>query len=255
MAIYETHCHLNHEQFDADYALVVERALTANIRRLLVVSYDMPSSRRALSLSLSLPNVFAAIGIHPDDAGSWSDSAKDELTGLFRSHPKNIIAWGEIGLDYHWNTHDHAVQKRVFVEQLAAARELDLPVIIHCRDAYDDTLDILEGFGASRSVVVHCFTGTVDQARRAVALGCYIGLGGVLTYKNAANVRAIAEEIPLARILLETDSPYLAPQQWRGKRNEPAYLTAVAAKLAELRGLSVDEIESTTWQNATTLFG
>jgi TatD DNase family protein len=254
MAIFETHCHLNHAQFESDCDSVIDRADQANVRRLLVVSYDLASSRRAVNLANKYAQINTAVGIHPEDASEWSDLTQGELVALCESNPGSIVAWGEIGLDYHWKTHEPDFQKRVFVEQLKTARTLGLPVIIHCREAYDDTLNILEDFGADR-VVVHCFAGTVEQALRAVSLGYYIGIGGVLTYRNAADVRDIAVQIPVDRILIETDSPFLAPQKWRGKRNEPAYLTAVVSKLAELLEKSADEIEEITWNNAVSLFG
>jgi TatD DNase family protein len=254
MAIYETHCHLNHPQFDTDGDDVIVRASESNVKRLLVVSYDLASSRRALHLAQSHETLSAAIGIHPEDANEWNDAVREELLGFCKSYPKQVIAWGEIGLDYHWKTYEPSLQKKVFIEQLAAAREASLPVIIHCREAYDDTLDILEECNAMR-VVVHCFAGTVEQSLRAVSLGFYIGIGGVLTYKSAANVVQIAEQIPADRILIETDSPFLSPQPWRGKRNEPAHLTAVVSKLSEVLGKTTDEIEQITWNNATALFG
>jgi TatD DNase family protein len=254
MAIYETHCHLNHPQFDDDLEQAIQRALDADVQRLLVVSYSLATCRRAVALAHAYPPLCSAIGIHPEDAAEWNDSTKAELIDLCLSKRETIAAWGEIGLDYHWNTHPHDVQKSVFIDQLVAARSLNLPVIIHCRDAYDDTLDILEQFGADR-VVVHCFTGTLDQALRAVSLGYYIGIGGVITYKNAADIREIARQIPLDRMLVETDSPFLAPQSWRGKRNEPAHIVAVVEKLAEVLNMTIEDVQQVTWQNATNLFG
>jgi TatD DNase family protein len=226
MPIYETHCHLNHKQFEGDYVDVIERANHANIKRLLVVGFDLPSSRRALSITKFHPALRASVGIHPEDGDQWSEQTREEFTDLCRSNPDKIVAWGEIGLDYHWKTHEPDFQKVVFNRQLEVAQELNLPVIIHCRDAYDDTLEVLQRSGTVRAVL-HCFSGTVEQALRAVSLGFYIGIGGVITYKNAANVRDVAATIPRDRIVIETDSPFLSPQPFRGKRNEPAYLSAV----------------------------
>ncbi len=253
MAIYETHCHLNHPQFESDLDQVLQRAEASGIGRLLVVGYDMASSRRAISMANTHPNVVASIGIHPEDCSDWTDDNRDELISLANSGSSKSAAWGEIGLDFHWKTHDPEVQKKVFVQQLEIAKELNLPVIIHCRDAYDETIDILEACGTTRAVL-HCFTGSVVQAQRAVSLGFSLGVGGVITYKNASDVREAAAAVPLDRILLETDSPFLAPQPWRGKRNEPSYITAVTAKLAELHGLSPDKIAEATWENAASFF-
>jgi len=254
MAIYETHCHLNHERFADDFDQSIQRALDENIRRLLVVSYDLESSRRAANLSQSYEPLRSAIGVHPEDAGQWSDETRDQLLALHSNPSSKVVAWGEIGLDYHWRTFTDEFQKSVFTEQLKLARSLNLPVVIHCREAYDDTLDLLESFG-SIAGVVHCFTGTVEQAQRAVSLGFHIGVGGVVTYKNAQDVRSIVEQIPLNRILLETDSPFLTPQPWRGKRNEPAYILAVVEKVAELLAIPPEDVEAATWDNAAALFG
>ena len=254
MPIYETHCHLNHSQFDNDLHDVLNRAVEANVGRLLVVGFDLTSSRRAVSLAADQPALRTAVGIHPEDVVEWSQSARDELINLVRNNRLLVTAWGEIGLDYHWETYSRNRQRTVFIEQLDIASSLDLPVIIHCRDAYDDTLDVLAEHGKSRGVL-HCFTGTAAQAERGLALGFHIGVGGVVTYKNSADVREMVRTLPLDRILIETDCPFLAPQQWRGKRNEPAYLTAVVAKLAEVFGRFPFEIEDQTWNNAEALFG
>jgi TatD DNase family protein len=255
MRIYETHCHLNHDLFGDDWKDVEARAKAVDVRRLVVVGFDTTSSRQAVFLAKDKPETLrASIGIHPDACNDWTDSTSEEFLALANENANPVVAVGEIGLDYHWNTFEPGVQKQVFRDQLALAERLNLPVIIHCRDAYDDALDIL-ALHPNVTGVLHCFTGDALQAKRALSLGYFVGVGGVITYKNAHTVREAIVSVPLDRILLETDSPYLAPQPWRGKRNEPSYLTAVITKLSELYAMSEDDISEITWQNAESLFG
>jgi TatD DNase family protein len=254
VAIYETHCHLNHEQFADDWEDVLGRAQSANVRRLLVVGYDIASSRRAVYLASANADLRSAVGIHPEAADEWSSTVSFELIEMHRAHTDTVLAIGEIGLDYYWKTVDPVLQKDVFAQQLALAESLSLPVIVHCREAYDDTLDIIERFPKSRGVL-HCFTGSTDQAQRALALGFYIGVGGIATFKNSNNVRSTIKTVPIDRLLLETDSPFLAPQAWRGKRNEPSHLPTIVTKMSEVLVVPETEVEATTWQNAVNLFG
>ncbi len=251
----DTHCHLNHADFDADLGETIARAREAGLTRLLVIGYDLASSRAALRIALDHPDVQAAIGIHPETAGEWSDEVRGELTQTALDHPQKVIGIGEIGLDYHWESIPRDDQKRVFVDQLDLAFELSLPVVVHCRDAYADVIDIFESRPAPARAVLHCFTGTASEAHRAIDLGLYLGVGGILTYKKSAELRDLFATLPLDRILIETDAPYLAPQKWRGKRNEPAYVVSVAHLLAEIRGASGKEIADATTANAQRLFG
>ncbi len=250
----DTHCHLGHEQFDQDRTEVVDRARAAGLTRLLVIGYDLASSRAAVQLAADNTDMQPVIGIHPEAAHEWSKQARAELTALATSERSRVAAWGEIGLDYHWESVPRVDQQRVFEEQLNCARSLDLPVVIHCRDAYPDVISTLERLEFSRAVL-HCFVGTPDDAARAQQLGVYFGVGGIATFKRSDELRAILAELPLSRLILETDCPYLAPQAWRGRRNEPAYITAVADVLAEVRGLSVEAIIQQTSSNADALFG
>ena len=232
----DTHCHLNHEAFDADRSEAVQRARSAGIERLLVVGYDLASSRLAVSMAQGNADIQAVIGIHPEAIEGWSDEAASELVVLAQSNPGKIAAWGEIGLDYHWQSATQDAQKAAFKAQLRLAASLDLAAVIHCRDAYDDVLGILNKINFNRAVL-HCFTGTAEHAAKALAAGLYLGVGGIATFKKSEELRAIYSDLstPVERLILETDAPYLAPQAWRGKRNEPAYLPAVAELLSEIR--------------------
>lgn len=249
----DTHCHLNHEDFEADWRDALLRARAANVRRLLVVGFDLQSSRRAVSLAQMDPDLQAVIGIHPESAGEWSPAAQEELLRLREEAGPKVAAWGEIGLDYHWESVPRQRQQAVFAEQIALAKKIDLPIVIHCRDAYRDTVSILRENSADR-VDLHCFTGTWDEAKAALELGYYLGFGGIVTFKKSDDLREVARRTPLDQILLETDSPYLAPQKWRGKRNEPAYITEVARVIADLHGISEDDLAAATTQNANRLF-
>lgn len=250
----DTHCHLNHSDFEEDWQAALERARSADVRRLLVVGFDLPSSRRAVSLAQQEPDLQAVIGIHPESSGEWSADTLAELNRMLRDAGAKVAAWGEIGLDYHWETVSRQGQRAVFAEQIEAANTACLPIVIHCRDAYGDLLPILREANAER-VVLHCFTGTWDEAKAGLDLGYYLGFGGIVTFKKSDDLREVARRTPLDRILLETDSPYLAPQKWRGKRNEPAYITEVARVVADLHGLSPTEIAQITTANADRLFG
>jgi TatD DNase family protein len=250
----DTHCHLNHEDFAADRDSVKERAYEGGVERLLVIGCDLAGSRFAVAMAQSDFRVKASIGIHPESCFDWNETTKGILVGLHQQAPDAVAAWGEIGLDYHYGLDKKALQLRVFSEQLDCAVESGLPAVMHCRDAYGDLLDCVARCGGARGVL-HCFTGTIKDADRALALGLNFGIGGIATFKKSVELRRVISGIPLDRILLETDSPYLAPQPWRGKRNEPAYIVAVAQMLAEARGLTFEEIALQTSLNADRLFG
>jgi TatD DNase family protein len=223
------------------------------VTRLLVIGFDRTSSRLALRMATEHSGVQAVIGIHPESAAEWCDEEAADLKAFALDNRRDVVALGEIGLDYYWDSVARDLQKGVFEDQLTVAAELDLPVVIHCRDAYTDVIDTLERRSFHRAVL-HCFTGTESEARRAVDLGLYIGVGGIATFKKSEDLRATVATVPLERILIETDAPYLAPQPWRGKRNEPAYIVAVAQMLASVKGQSVDEIAAATSTNADRLF-
>jgi TatD DNase family protein len=249
----DTHCHLNHDQLIVDVDAVVERAQEAGVREMIVVGYDIESSEKAVDIASRYASVFAAIAVHPHDSRHYDDAAEKRLRQLADNH--RVVAIGEIGLDYHYNFSPREDQFRAFRAQLALAAGMDLPVIIHCREAYADVLAMLEaekdpGIGC----VMHCWAGTVEEAERAITQGCYLGFGGVLTFKNGEENRAAAAITPESLLLLETDAPYLAPVPFRGKRNEPAHTRLVAEKMAELRSCSLEHIAELTTANARRLF-
>jgi TatD DNase family protein len=251
--IIDTHCHLNHEQFTTDVPHTIERARQAGVEKMIVVGYDLPSSEAAVLLAERYQGVYAAVAIHPHDAKHYDDSAENRLLELAAS--KKVAAIGEIGLDYHYDFSPVEAQKAAFRAQIALAHKTALPVIIHCREAYGDVLDMLETEGIEEiGGVMHCWAGDAEQAERTLKLGMYLGIGGVVTFKNAALLREITAATPLDRILLETDAPYLAPMPYRGKRNEPAYTSIIAEKVAKLRGMPREEIEAATTANACNLF-
>lgn len=243
------------EAFDADRAEVLRRAAEAGVSWLIDVGADMASSRQAVALSEREPMVWAAVGVHPHDAATLTAAALAELRALAAG--ARVVAIGETGLDYYRNLAPHSEQRRAFEAQLGLALELGLPVIVHSREAREDTLSILRAArrGGRLRGVLHCFSGDVEFAQEAVGLGLYIGIDGPVTYPRATMLAEVVRQVPLERLLLETDSPYLAPQARRGRRNEPAFLPLVAERVAELRGLSAAEVGRVTSANACALFG
>lgn len=265
----DTHCHLNFESFDTDRAAVLEKAAQAGVERVLNPGIDLETSRAAVDLAQAYPEVYAAVGVHPNDAGTWSEGTLDELRGL-ASHPK-VVAIGEIGLDYYWKRTEPALQHRVFQGQLDLAAELGLPVVIHVRNedpddhrAMNDALDILRDWQLSLSTrspelafrpgVLHSFSGGLEDAQRAIACGFCVGITGPVTFKKADILRQVATELPVECLLIETDAPFLTPHPHRGERNEPAYVRFVAEKIAALRGLELDRFARITTQSAERVF-
>lgn len=251
----DTHCHLNLEAYDGDRAEVITRAQAAGVYRMLVIGFDLASCATAVDLARH-EALWAAIGIHPESGQEWSPETRDKLSDLYQDKRGKIAAYGEIGLDYHWETIPRAQQRVIFLEQIAFAATLskDLPLIIHCRDAFDDVLSALRESGTKNPIVMHCFTGDSAAAEACLELGCYLGVGGVLTYKKSGAIRYAVAQAPLDRLMLETDCPYLSPQPWRGKRNEPAYVAEVARILAETRATTVDEVAAVTTATANRVF-
>lgn len=216
------------------------------------VGYDVPSSRRASMQARQYPDVYATVGTHPHDAAAMTPRGWSALRLL--AGEERVVALGEMGLDFYRNLSPHPVQEQVFRQQLALALELQMPVVIHDRDAHDETMRILKEFPGLPGVVMHCFSGGRQMAEQCLAMGFHLGIGGPLTYPKNDRLAEVAMTAPLERILLETDCPYLTPQPWRGQRNEPSYLPAVAGKLAELRGLSREEVAAATTANASRFY-
>ncbi len=249
----DTHCHLHDRAFEDDRAEVVERAREAGVATMLTVGTDLADSRAAIEIARRY-RLFAAVGVHPHEAASAPPELADELTKLLLED--GVVALGEIGLDYYYDRSPRDVQVNVMREQLRLARERSIPVIFHQRDAFDDfTRTLREEWTPAMRGVVHCFTGTPAQARvYCDEFGLFLGIGGVLTFPKAESVRDAARDVGIGALVLETDCPYLAPVPKRGKRNEPAYLTHSAAKLADLLALTIDEVVAATDANALRLF-
>lgn len=249
----DTHTHLNAEQFNEDAEATIERARAAGVSPLLVVGFDTPTIDRALELAETYEDVYAIVGWHPVDA---IDCTERELTRIeqLMSHPK-VMALGEIGLDYHWDKSPKDVQQRVFRQQIDIAKRTNMPIVIHNREATADVLTILEEMHAEEvGGVFHSYSMSVELLQRCLDLNFYISLGGPVTFKNAKVPKAVAKEVPLDRLLVETDCPYLTPTPFRGKRNEPAYVTYVAEEIAALRGISYEALAEATTANAKRLF-
>ena len=252
--LFDTHAHLNDKAFDEDREALLDTVLPqAGIACLMVPAWDLESSFSADALSKKYNYIYAAVGSHPDSADKLDDDTLNVYRDLCRSNPK-IRAIGEIGLDYHYEDVPREIQKIAFQRQLELARELHLPVIVHERDAHEDGLNIVRAI-PDVTGVFHCYSGSLEMALALIERGWFIGFTGVLTFKNAKKAIQVAQNIPLERIVLETDCPYMAPDPFRGTRNDPSKLYRMAEKLAEIRGLSVDEIQAVTWDNGKRLYG
>ena len=248
----DSHAHIQLDKFDADRGAVLERAQEAEVHAIMVIGFDLETSRGAIALAEQYDQIYATVGMHPHDA----KNLHDETIHIFRelaAHPK-VVALGEMGLDYYRNLSPRPIQKAVFERQLDLAEELDLPIVIHNREAYHDILPILQARRGRVRGVMHCFSGDVEIMHRSLTLGFYIGIGGPVTYRKSDALQEVAQKVPADALLVETDCPWLAPQFRRGKRNEPAYVRATAEKIAELRGISLEEIGEITTQNFEGLF-
>jgi len=251
--LFDTHAHYDAEQFDADRDEVLSGLPGRGVSLVVNPGCDLPSSRRAVELAEQYPHVYAAVGYHPENCAPYEASHLDQLREMAK-HPK-VVAIGEIGLDYYWEENPpREFQQQVFRAQLALARELNLPVIVHDREAHADSLAIAKEFPDVRGVF-HCFSGSVELAKELVKLGWMISFTGVLTYKNARKAVEVADALPIDRLMIETDSPYMAPVPHRGKRNDSGYVLHVCEKLAELKGLSVEECARITLENGKQFFG
>ena len=249
----DTHAHLDDDQFNKDREDTIERAFAAGVRRIITVGTDLDSSRAAVALARQHASVYAAVGVHPHDAAR---AGPDILARLHKyAGDEKVVAIGETGLDFYRNLSPHDRQREVFIAHLQLARRVDKPVIIHDRDAHVETMAILREQGWNRPGVLHCFSGDREMALEAIEMGLYISFGGPVTYTNAHRLQELARELPLERIVVETDCPYLTPQPRRGERNEPANVRWVAAKIAALREISLEQVAEATTENAGKLFG
>jgi TatD DNase family protein len=252
--LFDTHVHLNAEQFSEDLNEVIDRARMEGVQYMVVVGFDRPTIIKAMELIEEYDFIYASIGWHPVDAIDMRDEDLEWIEELAR-HPK-VVAIGEMGLDYYWDKSPKEVQQEVFRKQIQLAKKVKLPIVIHNREATADIVTILkEESAAEVGGIMHCFSGSVEVAKECVEMNFYISLGGPVTFKNAKKPKEVAQEIPLKQLLIETDCPYLAPHPYRGKRNEPSYVKLVAEQIAELKGLSYEEVSKVTTENAKILFG
>jgi TatD DNase family protein len=252
--LFDTHVHLNAEQFEEDLVEVIERAKEAGVLKMLVVGFDRPTITRAMELVETYDFLYAAVGWHPVDAIDMTDADLEWIESL-AAHPK-VVAMGEMGLDYYWDKSPKDIQIEVFRRQIRLAKKVKLPIIIHNREATADIVSILQEEGAAEvGGIMHCFSGSVETAKVCLDMNFYISLGGPVTFKNAKKPKEVAAEIPLDRLLIETDCPYLAPHPYRGKRNEPAYVKLVAEQIADIKQVSFEEVSRITSENAKKVFG
>jgi len=250
--LFDTHAHMDDRAFDEDRQALLAALPEKGIGLLMNPGCSLESSRNACALAGQYDYIYAAVGSHPDVADEVNEDVLEEYRKLCKLNPK-VKAIGEIGLDYHYEDIPRQLQIKAFRTQMALAAELDLPVIVHERDAHGDGMDIVRQFPTVRGVF-HCYSGSAEMARQLVELGWYIGFTGVLTFKNARKAVETAAAIPLERIVLETDCPYMAPVPFRGKRNDPGYLYRMAQQLAEIRSLSLEEIHRITFENGKRLY-
>ena len=252
--LFDTHAHLDDKQFARDRAEVIQRAREGGVELIVNVGYNLASAKRTLALVEEYDFIYGSVGLHPHDAKDGDDRTLTELKRMAQ-HPK-IVAIGEMGLDYYWDHSPHEVQKEVFRKQIALARELKLPIIIHDRDAHQDVLNIVKEEGAKEvGGIFHCYSGSWPMAREVMKLGFYISLAGPVTFHNAQKSKEVAKEVPLDYLLIETDCPYLAPVPFRGKRNEPLYVGKVAEMIAEIKGLPLEKVVEVTKENGKRVFG
>lgn len=249
--LFDTHAHYDARRFDSDRHELLASMEQNGVGRILNAGCDLESSRMAMELAHQYDFIYAAVGSHPDDADHVDGALVDTYRELAKD--KKVVAIGEIGLDYYYEDVPREQQKKAFRMQIELARELNLPVIVHERDAHGDGLEIVKDF-PDVTGVFHCYSGSLEMARELVKLGWYVGFTGVLTFKNARKALEVAENVPLHRIVLETDCPYMAPEPYRGKRCDSTMLPRMAEKLAQLRDKTVEEIEQITWENGCRLF-
>lgn len=250
----DTHAHLNCEQFAGQYQDIIDELVRNNVEAVVCVGNDRASSELAFDMAQKNKNIYCSLGVHPHDAIGVKEDDYPRFAEL--SANKKVVAIGEIGLDYHYNFSPTNVQRRVFAEQLQLARDCGLPVIIHMRDATEDTLEILRVNKRclSKGGVLHCFSGSLETAKIVIDMGLFVSFGGAITYKNSIKAVEVISHIPLKHILLETDCPYMSPELFRGERNEPKYIRFVAEKIARIKGIPTEEVAAITKNNALELF-
>lgn len=252
--LFDSHAHINDERFDEDRDEVIEHLRENSIDLVVNPGADMPSSRSAVELANKVDFIYSAVGVHPHDVETMTDKDLEELKNLAKENEK-VVAIGEIGLDYYYDLSPRELQKEWFIKQIELANELGLPFIVHDRDAHGDTFDIIKKYKAPETgCVLHCYSGSLELALEYIKMGCYISIPGTVTFKNNRKTVEVTENIPIEWMFIETDSPYLTPVPYRGKRNDPSKVRYVAEKVAELRGISYEEVCEITKENAKKFF-
>lgn len=251
--IFDSHAHYNDSKFNEDRDNVLKDIKEKNVGYIMNVADSMKSLNKVLEIAKKYPFIYASVGVHPEETGELTESDMEIL--LEYTKLDKVKAIGEIGLDYYWDSVERDVQKKWFARQIAIARQVNLPIIVHDRDAHGDTMDILKSENA-RDVggIVHCFSGSVEMARDVLDLGMYIGIGGTVTFKNARKIKEVAEYVPIESIVLETDAPYLAPEPFRGKRNSSDLIKYVIEEISKIKGISAEDVEEITFQNAKRVY-
>lgn len=253
MEIFDTHTHLNSNEFIGRENEIIENARELGVTRMNIVGVDRKTDDWAIEISEKHDECYATIGWHPDECGGFDEQSEQYL--LENLKKDKVIAVGEIGLDYHWMVESKELQERVFRRQIQISKEADVPFVVHTRDALEDTYQIIKSEGVGpRGGIMHSFSGTYEEAQKFIELGMMISFSGVVTFKKALDVQEVATKLPLDKILVETDAPYLAPMPYRGKENQPGYTKFTAEKIAELRGISLEEVAEATYENALRIF-
>lgn len=253
--IFETHTHFDDKAFDEDRDEAIKAAVDAGVSRIVNVGASMDSNKTSVELALKYPEIYAAVGVHPEDCESLTEEDIQILKNYALDKGNKVVAVGEIGLDYYWDEPQRDIQKKWFVRQLQLSKEVNLPIIVHSREAAKDTLDIIkEEHNGSTGGVIHCFSYGIEMAKEYLDMGYYLGVGGVVTFKNGRKLKDVVEYTPIDRIVVETDSPYLAPVPNRGKRNTSANLPFIIEEIASIKGMSSTQVEEATYENAMKLY-
>ena len=243
----DTHCHINYIE-GLSPVEIVNNAIENGVKKIVVPAANLDDFDIIIELCEKFDNVYGYLGIHPEEISQWSDEILDKIKAYTQN--KKIVGIGEIGLDYYWDKSNIEKQKEIFIKQIKLANELGLPVNIHSREASKDTFDIISEYNKNSTVIMHCFSGSVEFAKECLKCGMYVALGGVVTFKNALKVKEVAKIVPIDRLLLETDSPYMAPVPYRGKANQPSFIKFVAQEIASLKGIKTEEVINATSENA-----
>lgn len=246
----DTHCHISKKDY-ADIDKIIKEAEENNVKKLIISGCDKESIKESIEISKKYANVYLSLGYHPSEVETTTKEDLEELKSIIKTN-KKVVAVGEIGLDYYWVKDNKEKQKQLFKDMLDIAEELNLPVVIHSRDAFQDTFDMLKEKKAKG--VIHCFSGSLENAKRYINIGFTLGIGGVVTFKNT-NLKDVVKELDLNNIILETDSPYLAPSPYRGQQNEPKYIPIIAEEISNIKGISTETIEKVTTENVKNIFG